>query len=90
MIKPDTYSARPWPYGCSLSGCLLATLKPNNEAILEPISDKLFRASALIDKLLEIKETINLKTTKIQLQTIQKIDMTTPYLSLTVLSLVSL
>ena len=45
-ISPATYSARPWPKGCSTSWRLPETLKPISVITDEPASDRLLNASA--------------------------------------------
>ena len=46
--KPATYSIRPWPKGCSLSGFLPANWNPTKVIREEPASDRLLKASAMI------------------------------------------
>ena len=47
-INPATYSACPWPKGCSLSALRPAILKPSSVMTDEPASERLLKASAVM------------------------------------------
>ena len=47
-IKPEMYSSRPWPKGCSGSGFCPASLKPSSVTMLAPASERLLKASAVM------------------------------------------
>ena len=47
-ISPATYSACPWPNGCSLSALRPAILKPSSVMTDEPASERLLKASAVM------------------------------------------
>ena len=46
--RPDMYSMRPWPKGCSGSGLRPARRKPSSVTSEEPASDRLLKASAVM------------------------------------------
>ena len=46
--RPDKYSMRPWPKGWSGSGFCPASLNPRMVTRLEPASDRLLKASAVM------------------------------------------
>lgn len=49
MNNEAKYSKRPWPNGCSLSAGLLAYLNPIKVTIAVKASNKLLKASAIIE-----------------------------------------
>ena len=46
--RPEMYSMRPWPKGCSGSGLRPASRKPSSVTKDEPASDRLLKASAVM------------------------------------------
>ena len=46
--RPDRYSMRPWPKGCSESGFWPAIWKPSSVTKEEPASERLLKASAVM------------------------------------------
>ena len=88
--NPATYSYLPWPKGCSSSGGLSAKWKPKSVATEEAASDKLFKASAIIDTEDVIIPANNFTQKSIKLQNIPTYPLITPYFFLVSLSMTSL
>ena len=85
-ISPTTYSTRPCPKGCSSSASCPESLKPTRVTMDEPTSDRLFKASAIIEMEPVIKPAAILETKRIILRKIPTAPLSTPYCCLTLAS----
>ena len=77
-IKPDMYSIRPWPKGCSGSAGRLAIFSPAMVTTEEPVSDRLLKASAIMDTLPDKRPASSLKANKMRLQIMPVIPASRP------------
>ena len=83
IIKPEMYSIRPWPKGCSGSGFFEESLNPKIWIIEEAASERLLNASATIATEAEIVPKRNFAKNKIIFNPIPTAPQRTPYCSLT-------
>ena len=70
IISEEMYSYLPWPKGCSLSGGLRENLNAIKFIIDEAESDRLLKASAVIETLFKINPIINFIINKIKFKNI--------------------
>ena len=78
-IRPETYSARPCPKGCSSSAFRVETRKPVMETMSEKASERLLKASDTMERAPERRPTISFMTKRKKFKRMPTTPAMTPY-----------